>query len=214
MFFHPIFLMNIFVLLTVVVVPIILFLILRRSYSSRVKELIELVENRSKIEELLKEEDESSKISALRDRLEKVLEQIDVRLNKQDMFSKISKIKWFILFFMIEILFLFNFSRKMIMMKSYENGFYFMEGVFQHPVVRMLVLLFLIFISFTISYDIFKSLKSKYFEEFINKHEKNNVMRSLALNLILFVIFNFLLFLICVTIGGFLSRMDPFINWF
>jgi len=184
--------------------PIIVFLDSKRNKVNRAKKLIDLLDYRSRVNELiLKESSAKSASPNIKEKLNELLLDIDKDFKIKSKKISVPNIWLFIIVISIEIFFVFNKLRSIIELKSYENKKYYLEGIFEFPVVKLVGLLIIFFISFTFSYRLTYQLKGKY-----------SIKNDIILSLILILIFNILISVLMIFIDFALKSTDHYITWF
>ena len=183
-----------------VIVPIVIPWLEKRDKLKKTVYLIELIKTKDELTNLIEQVSQGDHSPILVEKLKKNLEEIENNINST---KNRFQIGGFVIFISIEIFFLFNYLSYIIVENSYKTGLHFLEGIFQSPAVRILILLLIIIMAFISSMYVSKSLQLK---ERIRNIYLNNV--------IMIAIFNILLLGIGLSVYIFLKFSDPFIPWY
>jgi len=183
--------------------PIVVFLNSNRNKITRAKRLVELLEYRIKIKELRQKEAEFDDIPLIKEKLDKLIIEIDDDFRNESDKSVRPNVWLFILIVSIEIFFAFNKLSSIVISKSYESGFYFLEGVFKYPSTRILGLLIIFLASFWTSFRLINWIKDKF-----------KIVNDIKLSLYLTLLFNAIFIGLGIVIGGILALTDHYISWF
>ena len=183
-----------------VIVPVVIPWLEKRDKLKKTVYLIELIKTKDELTNLIEQVSQGDHSPILVEKLKKNLEEIENNINST---KNRFQIGGFVIFISIEIFFLFNYLSYIIVENSYKTGLHFLEGIFQSPAVRILILLLIIIMAFISSMYVSKSLQLK---ERIRNIYLNNV--------IMIAIFNILLLGIGLSVYIFLKFSDPFIPWY
>ena len=183
--------------------PIFVFLNSNRTKINRAKKLIELLEYRIKIQELRQKETEFQNVPLVKERLDSLLVEIDNDFKNKSEKSVRPNVWLFIVIVSIEIFLAFNTLSTIVISKSYESGFYFLEGVFKYPTIRIIGLLSIFLSSFLISFRLTNWIK-----------DKINIKSNVKLSLYLTLLFNAIFLILGVGIAVVLALTDNYISWF
>jgi len=182
-----------------VIVPFVIPLIERKDKLKRTVYLIELLKTKEELIQLIKQQKRNDNSPILIDKLESNLEDIE-----NDIYSARRKFRFegiIIIAISIEIFFIFNLLSGVIIEKSYETGLYFLEGILRYPVSRIFLLLILIIFSFIATMKLSKKIKVI-------------ITNTFWVNLIVFGIFNILMFSLGIIMFFTLKYSDSIIPWY
>ena len=183
--------------------PIVIFLNSNKNKTFKAKKLIEFLEYRNKIIKLRQNESDFENISLIKEKLDNLIIEIDKDFKNQSKKSVRPNIWLFIAIVSFEIFIAFNKLSIIVLSKSYESGFYFLEGVFKYPTIRIVGLLLIFLFAFMISFNLTNWVKEKF-----------KIINNIKLSLYLTLLFNVIFLILGILIGGILALIDGYITWF
>ena len=183
--------------------PIVIFLNSNKNKTFKAKKLIEFLEYRNKIIKLRQNESDFENISLIKEKLDNLIIEIDKDFKNQSKKSVRPNIWLFIAIVSFEIFIAFNKLSIIVLSKSYESGFYFVEGVLKYPTIRIVGLLLIFLFAFMISFNLTNWVKEKF-----------KIINNIKLSLYLTLLFNVIFLILGILIGGILALIDGYITWF
>jgi len=185
------------------VFPIIIFLDSRRNKISHVKKKLELLEYRIRIIELVEKENRLNMDTSISSKLQNQISDIVNGFKEKPDNENSSNIWIFVAFVSVETFFGLSWLSTFILDKSYDNCYYFLEGILGYPVVRAIGLLMVLITSIWVAFKFTYQFK-------MTKKIKNNLIR----NLLLIATFNLIFFSIGFAIISILNILDDYISAF
>lgn len=184
-------------------VPLIIRFLEQRNRLKKAKEFVELVKTRDDLLQLSYRFSSTEQDNLLLQKTETHLRELERSLYASPKRKRVKTFVWFIvaevIFFITGIYFgILKFLQKIMVGKSHETNIPFFEGVFAHPVSRVILILCYLFISLI-------------YMERLNKKIQQRYPSPLAYNIAMVVLFN-VLFVACVLVGSTLLYWIDFIN--